>query len=258
MAYFSGVVRSKALGMDTHLEVILPQDEREEKAPKVLYLLHGQGSGSASFVRYTNIATLARKYGFCVIIPEVQRSFYLDMAYGLAYQTYVGEELPVLCRKLFHLSDKGENQFLAGFSMGGYGALRTGLSRGVHYGGIASISGLCDLKAVADAGAHLPQTLTNEMRGILGDGFCLRAEDDLYHLMAETAKREMQPKIITCCGKQDHALEVDLYGQNLAFAQHAQGLALQDFTFLQWDGVHDWTFCNEAIEKIIPLFFQDK
>lgn len=62
-------------------------------------------------------------------MPEVQRGFYTDMVYGPAYFTYITEELPRLCASLFRVTEDPARTYIAGLSMGGYGALKAALRR---------------------------------------------------------------------------------------------------------------------------------
>ena len=99
MASFKGDIKSRALNMDIALNVILPYDHPHDysKNPcKTLWLLHGQGSSASSWMRWTSIERYAMQHGFAVIMPEVQRSFYRNTAYGMDYFTFVAEELPRL------------------------------------------------------------------------------------------------------------------------------------------------------------------
>lgn len=82
---------------------------------KTLWLLHGQGSSASSWMRWTSIERYAMQHGFAVIMPEVQRSFYRNTAYGMDYFTFVAEELPRLCREMFRLSDKRKTTILPVF-----------------------------------------------------------------------------------------------------------------------------------------------
>lgn len=135
MAFFKGSIRSQSLGMDTGLTVVLPFDRAavpETECPTV-YLLHGHGENADVWTRMTSAERYANAYGVALVMPEVQRSFYTDMAMGLSYFSYVTKELPDTCQRLFHLSSRREDRFVAGLSMGGYGALKLGaaLSRPV-------------------------------------------------------------------------------------------------------------------------------
>ena len=78
-------------------------------------------------------------------MPEVNRSFYTDMAYGPEYFTYITEELPGLCESMFHISTSSEDRYIAGMSMGGYGCLKAALSHPECYTGCAAISAVTNI-----------------------------------------------------------------------------------------------------------------
>ena len=91
MAFFKGSIRSQTLGMDTGLTVVLPFDRAavpETECPAI-YLLHGHGENADVWTRMTSAERYANAYGVALVMPEVQRSFYTDMAMGLSYFTYV-------------------------------------------------------------------------------------------------------------------------------------------------------------------------
>ena len=77
-------------------------------------------------------------------MPEVQRSFYTTGKVGIDYFHYVADELPAICGKWFHLDQRRENTFIAGESMGGYGAVKIALNRPEKYEAVASLSGVLD------------------------------------------------------------------------------------------------------------------
>ena len=77
-------------------------------------------------------------------MPEVQRSFYTTGKVGIDYFHYVADELPAICGKWFHLDQRRENTFIAGESMGGYGAVKIALNRPGRYEAVASLSGVLD------------------------------------------------------------------------------------------------------------------
>lgn len=97
MAFFRCDVMSESLGMATSVLVTMP-DTGDLAAAPVVYLLHGLTDNCTGWLRYTQAEHLARTYGAILIVPEVQRSFYTDMACGPKYFTYINQELPTLCR----------------------------------------------------------------------------------------------------------------------------------------------------------------
>ena len=124
MALFAGSLYAESLGMNTGVTVSLPGERRDRTGDMpVLYLLHGLSDDHTSWVRRTDIDRYAEEWGVAVIMPEVQRSFYCDMTNGPRYFTYIVDELPALCQRLFRVSARREDNFVAGLSMGGYGAM---------------------------------------------------------------------------------------------------------------------------------------
>lgn len=122
---------SDVLGMSMSMTVILPQKTRNQigmagAAPTdrhpCLYLLHGLSDDDTIWSRRTSIERYVAPLGLAVIMPNVHRGFYTDMAHGYRYWTYISEEIPALAQSFFHISDRREDTFVAGLSMGGYGA----------------------------------------------------------------------------------------------------------------------------------------
>ena len=129
MALLSWNFHSHTLGISASANVILPQAavEKGEKLP-VLCLLHGLSDDHTNWQRRTSIERYADPLGLAVVMPAVNRSFYANMAHGPRYWDFICEELPQLCAIFFPLSDKRADTFVAGLSMGGYGAFKVALS----------------------------------------------------------------------------------------------------------------------------------
>ena len=94
MGLFSGDFYSESLRMTTQIKVIFPDISNDvtpvfDGEPRVLYLLHGLAATSGEWTRFSKIEYYAKKYNFIIIMPEVQRSFYTDAAYGPRYFSYV-------------------------------------------------------------------------------------------------------------------------------------------------------------------------
>ena len=100
------------------------------------------GSAGLQFERYVEGLNLA------VIMPAVQNSFYTDMVHGGKFLTFLTEELPAMLHDLFPLSTERADTFVAGLSMGGYGAFKLALTRPDLYAAAASLSGALDIREV--------------------------------------------------------------------------------------------------------------
>jgi len=128
---------SKALNMYTTVNVLLP---KMEKDMPVLYLLHGLADDADSWLNKTNIARYACEAGVAVVMPDGGLSCYEDMAHGEKYREYIACELPRMMQCAFPISPAREKNFIAGCSMGGFGALKIGLACPEHYAAIGCFS----------------------------------------------------------------------------------------------------------------------
>ena len=109
MAFFRCDLMSESLGMTTSVLVTMPDTDDLDTAP-IIYLLHGLTDNCTGWARYTQAEHLARTHSAILIMPEVQRSFYTDMACGPKYFTYVNQELQAMVRRFFwHSPQPGPN-----------------------------------------------------------------------------------------------------------------------------------------------------
>src|SRR5215207_9246851 len=150
---------SETLGLMSTMHVLLPQrtmaEAQRKRASKVrtLYLLHGHSDDHTSWQRWTSIERYAEGLNLAVVMPAVHLSFYNDMAHGGKYWQFISEEVPALVRDLFPLSSARRDNFVAGLSMGGYGAFKMALTHPERFAAAASLSGALDIRArVEDRG----------------------------------------------------------------------------------------------------------
>ena len=126
---------SKALFRTVPVNVILPSDKISfetldyQGVPTggypTLYLLHGLLGNYTDWVSGTRVQRWAEDAGLAVVMPSGDNAFYIPgLAANSDYGTFVGEELPRVMRDMFPLSHRREDTFIAGLSMGGFGALR--------------------------------------------------------------------------------------------------------------------------------------
>ncbi|MDR2655963.1 MAG: esterase family protein [Oscillospiraceae bacterium] len=251
MAFFMGTIDSLVMELKTQLVAILPEYPDPEKPLKALYLLHGLRGNALSWVSDTSIERYVKDRNWAVIMPEVGRSFYQDMKYGPQYFTYVSEELPKICKNMFGLDPSRENTFVAGLSMGGYGALRIGLAKPDKFAALASLSGVTDIKAICQMVAESDlKREKNDFLAAIGSFDEIRPEIDIYHLLGEVEKLDgsQRPKIYLTCGKQDF-----LCPMNKAFNDRLKNSSV-DFLYEEFDGDHVWAYWDFAIQRALDYF----
>lgn len=241
MAVFSGSVFSQELQMDTHLVVILP-DEADGKPLRSLYLLHGFSDDCTSWQRKTRVEQYAKDKHLAIICPEAAHSFYLNMRYGQKYENYIRKELVSICESMFNLSRKPKDRFIAGLSMGGYGALHTCLTDPSRYAGCGCFSGVLDL-------SQMVSTLTeaDEWHSILGKEIEITEEMDLYRLMDRLKRKKVSTKFYVACGKEDF-----LYPQFKEWKKRVKDYPIEVIN-QQWTGTHEWPFWDQCILKFLEL-----
>lgn len=250
MAFIECHFFSDCLGVSTSMNVILPQAAsnqigmrgrvRDARHP-TLYLLHGLSDDHSTWMRRTSIERYATELGLAVVMPAVNRSFYADMPSGQRYWQFVSEELPALARSFFPLSDRREDNFVAGLSMGGYGAMKLGLSFPDRFAAVASLSGALDLGLVVE---NHP---TDEFRQLFGQPATFKGTGvDLFHLAERLAtSKELPPKLFQCCGREDF-----LYEDNLRFRDHCRHLGLE-LTYEEEAGAHEWAYWDAKIQRVL-------
>lgn len=239
---------SETLSLSTGINVLIPQHSALQisgsgKLP-VLYLLHGLSADHTDWIRHSSIERYAEEKGIAVVMPSVGRSYYTDMKFGSPYFTFLSEELPQIVRALFPISDRREDTFVAGMSMGGYGAFKLGLSFPECYAAAASLSGGLDIvsrmNGLNNLGPH-------ELIGIFGDVSELKGStNDLFYLMDKLQAYDgNKPMLYQCCGTEDF-----LYRDNQTFRKHAIDLGIE-VTYEDGRGEHDWNYWEPKIQRVL-------
>ncbi|MGM9643301.1 MAG: alpha/beta hydrolase [Eubacteriales bacterium] len=242
MALFHVNFRAQTLNHNTEITVMIPEGLDQEHIP-VLWLLHGMHGNHDDWHRKTVIERYSNDYGIAVVCPDGENSYYTNMAYGKRYFDYVSDELVRFVRKTFRFSDRREDNFICGLSMGGYGALHTALMCPEQYAAAASLSGVVDLVAILDR-AYWPREATC----VWGEKYAenvANTDADLMYRVANFPADAPKPRIFTTCGTED-----GLYRDNLTFRDFMQKTDF-DYTYAEGPGIHNWVFWNEWVEKAI-------
>lgn len=244
---------SKALGVSSSVEVILPEQNQgigvtasgKEALPRVLYLLHGYSDDHTIWQRRTSVERYAAAHNLAVIMPAVNHSFYCNEVHGEKYWDYVSEELPRVMQRFFRLSDKPEDTFVAGLSMGGYGAMKLALTYPERFGAAASFSGAGDIVA-------LSRRRRDDWSRIFGRNAVRGTDCDLFHLMKINAEAGKKPRLYVSCGTADF-----LFEQHQRFVPALKKHGWDVISYEEPDAVHEWGFWDREIAKFIALIMAE-
>jgi len=238
-------VRSAALGGRGDVSVFVPDFLELGAQLPVVLLLHGvYGSHWAWFAKGGAHRTARRLAAAGVIRPMVlacpsdglwgDGSGYVDHAGG-AFETWILRDVVQAVRGLLGLRPDASPLFVAGLSMGGYGALRLGAKHSEAFAGIS---------------AHSSVTRIEEMAAFVRDPLPLAevppAELDVRHWIE--LRREHLPPLRFDCGTED-----PLVGGNrcLHEALLAAGVA---HSYEEFPGGHAWDSWEAHLEDSLVFF----
>lgn len=232
---------SYSLGFGVDIEVLLPSMspcdmgdpvKRTHRLPSkfpVLYLLHGHGNDYRSWLRFTSLERYAEERRIAVVTVSVGNKGYMNAEYGENWYDFVGWELPEFVTANFPISDRREDTYIAGASMGGYGALAHALGHPGSYRAVGAFSPATDWgESPRRIGHSMPQMLS------------------LYKLLdrAQTGEEPL-PDIFCCIGAGDFLLEsMD------AFHRHLQEKKVPH----RYDRVEGWEHEWGFWERELPAF----
>lgn len=259
MAFLQINFYSKALKKLVNFNAVLPidaigipgmMDEAPKGPMKALYILHGYSGSHHDWVCGSKIQELSIKYNIAVFMPSGENSFYLDDTdKGELYGEYVGNELVEFTRKMFQLSDKREDTFIGGLSMGGYGAIRNGLKYTKNFSRIIALSSALISYNIAgiEEGYKDPVADYKYYTRIFGDLNKLIGSDKDPEALAHSLKESGadMPKIYMACGTEDFLLNENRNYHNFLTSENIE------HTYIEGPGIHNWDFWNEYIEKSI-------
>lgn len=248
MALIQVNFHSEALQRTVPMNVILPVDRAgavPENGYKTLYLLHGLYGSYTGWATNTRIQKWAEEKNLAVVMPSGDNSFYVDWEQpNNAYSRFIGEELVSITRKMFPLSSRREDTFIAGLSMGGYGAVHNGLKYSETFSHIAALSGALHIFEVP-VGAPVPNLIGENW--VFGDLTAAREtnKNPRVALAELIAENRPLPKMYMACGLQD-----GLIVPNRILRDHFKETGV-DLTYEETEGQHDWDFWDNQIRKVL-------
>ena len=247
---------SETLGMRSTMYVLLPQHSllnsvtRRPARLRTLYLLHGHSDDHTAWLRWSSIEKYAEGLNLAVVMPAVHLSFYTDMIHGGKYWQFISEEVPAVVRNMFSLSADRKDNFVAGLSMGGYGAFKLALTHPDRFVAAASLSGALDIREVVGGRNANNEIWLKGMRNVFGDlSKVPNSEHDLFTLAEKVAKVRVKPRLYQCCGTEDF-----LHADNLRFWDMARKLPL-DLTYTDGPGEHNWAYWDTRIQDVLTWMF---
>ena len=226
-----------------------PQKVSRPKKYKTLYLFHGIFGSEVDWISGTRIQRWAEEKDLAVVMPAGENSFYTDHSWNSEYYSeFIAKDLVEFTRASFPLSDKKEDTFIGGLSMGGYGALYNGLKYHDTFGAIVALS------AGLIVNEDMPKSVQNPVFFPDEDGYkhmvfgadlnsTLTSEINPKVLIAKLVSQKVAlPKLYFAIGEDDHLLAA-----NQDYAKLLDELGIE-YTFVVDHGAHEWDFWDRHIK----------
>lgn len=251
MAVFQIEYRSEILDLEYPVNVIYPDLSRvanpDDTDIPVLYLLHGMGGNHNSWLKRTRLERLVRSTNLIIVLPNVNNAWYTNTQYGYRYFDALTDELPKVLQRFFpNMTKKREKTFIAGLSMGGYGAFKIALETN-RFSHAASLSGALSFDGM------LTESLDNlaYWEGIFGP--IAQFQNQATPLLDSANLSDKATKFWAWCGDGDYLFEQN----NLAVK--ALGERGIEVAYSTSPGTHDWYYWEKEIESVLkwlPVDYQ--
>ncbi|KHD45144.1 alpha/beta hydrolase [Streptococcus hongkongensis] len=239
--------KSEVMEMERHVNVIYPDqselatsDQGDTDIP-VLYLLHGMGGNENSWMKRTNIERLVRHTNLIIVMPSTDLGWYTDTASGLPYYRMIAEELPKVLSSFFpNMTTKREKTFIAGLSMGGYGAFKLALlSKKFSY--CASFSGALGIPERIES--ELDEQTSRYWQGIFGQ----ESDNNLetFYLTHMVKGFDFKTKFYAWCGYEDFLFKAN---EKAVAELNDLGLGIH---YDKSHGKHEWYYWNKQLEVLL-------
>lgn len=240
---------SQCLGMQTNVTICLPSfsfadimaGRKDVYVPgmkyQVLWLLHGGTGDDSDYLHFSNITRYADNNKIAVVMPADYNAMYNDDPDGGAkYRTFIAEELPKMCRAIFPFSDKREDNFIAGLSMGGFGTGKISINYPENYAAALIMSSTGSLED-----KDMPMNPELHIRAFTSDAKELQAK-----AKENLASGKKVPKYFITCGENDFLLEGSKFAANFlretgydVYEENVPGYA------------HEWDFWDLTLRKAL-------
>jgi len=252
---------SQALGRDLLVTLYLPpgyeQAIRHDRLP-VLILLHGVNGLGRDWVQKGHLQQTADQMiadgslpPMIIAMPSSGNSWYVNSR-GIGgpgdFETAIGTELPAWLGEKWHAREDGKGRAIAGYSMGGFGAMHLALQHPDHWAAAGALSGT--FLTLAAAQGLVPLYNQKIFSGSFGWPFNqtrLIAASPMT--LALAVRHRPAPAVYQTCGRDDFL--------HLARELTAMSMRLQDagikVTAGLTKGGHDWDTWRAVLPDLLDF-----
>lgn len=263
---------SQYLKSSHEITVILPDKPRDltpaqfygsGRKYKVLWLLHGTFGDHSDWLRKTGIELYAAEKNLVVVMPSALNSNYSNwdnamMGYGM--YDYLTQELMPLIYGWLPVSDRREDNFIAGLSMGGRGTIKYAVNYPEKFAAAAVLSASpMDFSQISPDNPNpmlnsKDPRMANTLRNAGGLEAFLNSNENVWAIIDRLAPTGRLPRLMFACGKDDALI----YHSLQEFKKHCGEIGLAPHWYILDGYRHEWRFWDLAIQEALRFFGLDE
>lgn len=262
MARFTTSFESQALKRPITIEIVLPSDHMvmpelpvpQKNVPyKTLYMLEGVTGNATGPLNYSRLMGLAEDYNLAVVVIGGENKWWSShTSMNEDFGAMVTRDVVNFTRRAFRLSDKREDTFIGGFSMGGYGAFVNGLRHPELFSHIIALDAALNKQPILTSSNEWDWDMFlkphyESMFNYKDIAEYENSDNDYEHLAQQVSKlgKDKMPKVFMACGNED-----SLFAGNQAFRDMLKGLGYE-VEWLEFDGNHSWYTYDLGIDAAV-------
>lgn len=238
-------IPSSFLSEPGRVVVAVPDSEAPADGWRTLYLLNGYSGNEETWVKQVPLDSLANAYSLVIVCPDGRDSFYWDVedsiAPGLKMESFITRELVPKIDSIYPVDTLSRS--IAGYSMGGHGALYLTARHPHMFRTAVSLSGAFDI-------ANLKAFPWIKIPSLLG-GY----DHDVWEAHSVFAYVDSlalySPRIMLVCGKSDAFLPDN---RRLHDALDRHGVS---HTYKVLPGDHNWKFWRRGLPGLLDFVTSD-
>jgi enterochelin esterase-like enzyme len=228
----------KSIEFGKQLHVLMPEGKPPINGFRVLYLLHGYYGDFTDWLYMSNIIRYQKPSDLMIVFPDASNSYYVNHPSGLRFEDYIINDVVSLIENTFKISSKRDDRYIAGLSMGGFGALYLGFKYHNMFSKIFSLSGVV---FATDIVKHLSTSRIYQFETLFDVNNL-----EQYNLLSYAIKHQDEKIQLTLyCGTEDF-----LYQDNIQFHQQLKQNNIHH-DFIESKGAHDWDYWDEKIQEVL-------
>ena len=250
LAVIESKLQSSLLAREVSYRVIVPADYKRKSSERypVIYLLHGLFGHFGNWTDKTEIATYAANYRFIIVMPEGNDGWWTDSATipNHRYESYIVRELIPEIDKTYRTIADRDHRFIAGLSMGGYGAIKFGLKYSDMFSLVGSFSGALDAPLRDQDGTKLWATLLPPYGPL---GTTTRQQNDIFALLRNISADRMKtlPFFYLDCGTEDMFVTTNRDFDALLLEKKLP------HEFRELPGKHEWPYWDQQVQEFLRV-----